>query len=124
VEEGVGEKAGAGDCAEKRSVDGFEPVFVGAIFDETFQSGVTLLDQLAAGGDVGALTGVGLADGGVFHVGGRAEELAEEIHGFSDVAVDEADGRGFGVEAERSVSFCDAIQREVICELVLFEDFE
>src|ERR1700753_2124154 len=49
VEEGVGEESGAGDRAEKRSVDGFQPVFVGAVVYEALQGGEYSCDQIPAG---------------------------------------------------------------------------
>src|SRR5581483_7757053 len=108
--------------AEEGCVDRFQPVFIGAVFNESLERLVSAGDQVAALFHVEELTVICLAHGCVCYVGGDAEELTEQIDRFTDVPINEADGCGFVIQAEGGVLLSHSVEREMTCESVLFED--
>lgn len=117
-------KSDSRNRAEKRGINGFQPVFISAGFYDVFQHAVTLGDQLSAVFHITFLTIVRLTYRRILYFGWDAEKLSEQVHGFSDMPEYEPNGCCFGIQPEGCIVFADLIQGEVTRELILLQDFK
>lgn len=70
------------------------------------------------------LTGIDLTDRCVFYICRCAEELTEQIDGFTDMAINEADRCCSIVQPQVRIVLSNPVKREVARMLVLLQNFE
>jgi|ERR1022692_772826 hypothetical protein len=92
MKEHMSEQPYSGNSAEKRSINGFQPILFRAVFHDVVKHLESSLDQLSAMPDIVMLTGINLTHRRVDYISWHAEELTEQIHRFTNMAMNEANG--------------------------------